>query len=622
MTRERLSRALPWLVGAAVIAPIALTTIAQHAHRWSPIADLAMTELRVRDVGGRHSPLIGLQGRIGETGSHPGPLSFYLLAPVYRLLGSSAFALQVATGVFHAAAAATTLWIVHRRKQPLLVIGVGVVLLLLIQGYGLGTLTEPWNPYLPVLWFVAFLAAAWAVVDGDLPMILPCVVAASICAQTHVPYVGVTGGIGAVTVAFAVGRLALQRRRRLSAAAPEPDVAVGTIRPARWFAAAAVIGLLLWTPPVVDEIVREPGNFSVIVDYFGDPPEEDLGVRQAAVAVQARLDAWHLVVLSTAHPGTYVDILTGPGPTAERGGRTLGVWLVAAAAAVAMRHRRLLALHGVVAVGGAVAVVAISRIFGAPWPYLMHWAFSLGALMALSIVWTAGALALRAWPRLVQTTGWRTGTLVVGALAVGALSARLLVIAPDARPHTPELTDRLGRVAPATADGLDEGAGDSTGQDGRYYLFWDDSMNGGSDGIGLVNELIRRGFDIGVPEGDGVKIVPFRVRDPADATARIVLVTGEARIGYWAAEPGAVRVAFDDTRTASQKADYARIRAEVIAILHDLGRDDLVPQVDENLYNIALNEKDLAPSLALPISKLFAIGTPLAVFVLPPAGSA
>ncbi len=73
------------LVG--VLAPLAVAVIAQRNAHWHPVFDLAMTELRVRDVGGSHTPLIGLQGRIGPTGSHPGPLSFYLLAPVYRLLG-------------------------------------------------------------------------------------------------------------------------------------------------------------------------------------------------------------------------------------------------------------------------------------------------------------------------------------------------------------------------------------------------------------------------------------------------------------------------------------------------------------------------------------------------------
>ena len=65
--------------------PLVVAAGALRRPHWYPVLDLAMTELRVRDVGTRYTPLIGLPGRIGTTlaeqGSHPGPLSFYLLAP-------------------------------------------------------------------------------------------------------------------------------------------------------------------------------------------------------------------------------------------------------------------------------------------------------------------------------------------------------------------------------------------------------------------------------------------------------------------------------------------------------------------------------------------------------------
>ena len=77
-----------------------------------------MTELRVRDVGGSHTPLIGLPGRIGnfpDQGSHPGPASFYLLAPFYRLAGSSAYGLELGSIVINTVAVALIVWIGHRR---------------------------------------------------------------------------------------------------------------------------------------------------------------------------------------------------------------------------------------------------------------------------------------------------------------------------------------------------------------------------------------------------------------------------------------------------------------------------------------------------------------------------
>ena len=89
-----------------------------HGRPWHPVLDLAMTEFRVRDVFTGHTPLIGLPGRIGTypaQGSHPGPLSFYLLAPTYRALGQSSWSMEVGTVLIHLLAIGTGLWLMVRR---------------------------------------------------------------------------------------------------------------------------------------------------------------------------------------------------------------------------------------------------------------------------------------------------------------------------------------------------------------------------------------------------------------------------------------------------------------------------------------------------------------------------
>ena len=99
-------RRLGWAIRALLSVPFLVALIALGRVHWTPVLDLAMTELRVRDAFGSHTPLIGLPGRIGtfpDQGSHPGPLSFYLLVPVYRLLGSTAYSLLVATAVVNEA---------------------------------------------------------------------------------------------------------------------------------------------------------------------------------------------------------------------------------------------------------------------------------------------------------------------------------------------------------------------------------------------------------------------------------------------------------------------------------------------------------------------------------------
>jgi hypothetical protein len=94
------------LFGTLVAAPLVAAAIVLAWRPWVPVLDMAMTELRVRDVGTRHTPLIGLPGRIGDfpdQGSHPGPWSFYLVAPFYRLAGSTAWGLQFGSVVVNTA---------------------------------------------------------------------------------------------------------------------------------------------------------------------------------------------------------------------------------------------------------------------------------------------------------------------------------------------------------------------------------------------------------------------------------------------------------------------------------------------------------------------------------------
>ncbi len=76
---------------ALLAFPLLVALVALRRPHWYPMLDMAQTEIRVRDVSGGHPPLIGLAGRIGpfgpDGGSHPGPMSFYALWPVWKLFG-------------------------------------------------------------------------------------------------------------------------------------------------------------------------------------------------------------------------------------------------------------------------------------------------------------------------------------------------------------------------------------------------------------------------------------------------------------------------------------------------------------------------------------------------------
>ncbi|HEX6417390.1 MAG TPA: hypothetical protein VFZ77_02810, partial [Acidimicrobiales bacterium] len=148
------TRAAVGALTAVLAVPLAIALAALHAPRWYPLLDLAMTELRVRDVGTRHTPLVGLVGRLssdGHQGSHPGPISFWALAPVYRALGGSAWSLLVGVVVLNTTAAALTLWVAARQGGHRLALAVAAGLAVLSHLYGTQVLTEPWNPYMPVM---------------------------------------------------------------------------------------------------------------------------------------------------------------------------------------------------------------------------------------------------------------------------------------------------------------------------------------------------------------------------------------------------------------------------------------------------------------------------------------
>lgn len=595
------------LVAACLLVlsvPLVVALAGFRRPTWTPVLDLAMTELRVRDVGGRHTPLIGLPGRIGslaDQGSHPGPLSFYALAPTYRLLGSSAWALQVATFVVHAVAMGVALWIASRRGGARMVLVVAALLAVLTAGYGGGALTEPWNPYLPVLWWVVVLLAVWSVLCGDLPLLPVAVLAASFCAQTHVPYLGLALGMGALaTVA------ALLRWR----ASPGERPAV-----VRWIAVSFGVGVLLWLPPTIDEIRHDPGNYSRLLDHFADPEEESRGLGEGVDVGLRYLDLSHLVRGDVVDPGWLVTNADGNRATSARGAVLLALWAAGAAVAVVRRRNSaLIALHAVVGSGIVLMVLAISRIFGSVWYYLTLWGWAIGLLALVATLWTAADVVGERWSDDQRTRTVRRATtalVVVALLAVG----RFAVDAWDS-PHADATVARdLSAVIDDAAAGLDAGEGLASGKDGRYLVTWSDAFHIGSQGYGLLSELERRGFDVGIGSGRRVPGTAHRVLEPAEATARIHLATG-AFVARWREVSDAVEIASIDPRTDAELEELDALRAEVTAKLQALGLDELVPELQDNLFGAAIDER-VPDATQEQMGRMLEIGGPLAIFVVP-----
>jgi len=608
------SRAVAVACGALLVLPLAVAVVVLHGRPWQPVLDLAMTEVRVRDVGTAHTPLIGLPGRIGtlgRQGSHPGPLSFYALAPGYRLAGSSPWALQVATALVNAVAITAGCWIAHRRGGWRGAVAIAGLFATAEWTFGIAALVEPWNPYLPLLWWLVFLLAVWSVLEGDLALVPVAVAAGSFCAQTHLPYAGLVGGFALVVA----GCLARQWVRAPARSAHRRAIA-------RWTFVSVVLAGLLWAPVLVDEARHDPGNLTEIADHLRDPPEPAVGI-----ATGVRLELQHLDLrrLASDRPGDLGSLVLPAGD--PRGSTVPGlvlvaVWAASVYGAARLRHRALLHLHAVVAAGVVLAAVSMANIFGNLWPYLMLWAWAVTLLAAFAVAWTAVEVIRRKW-----RGAWRLpvvdGATVLAAVAAVAFVTVLTTQAADAGVPAPALSSSLDQLVHQTEQALLDGEGTATGRDGRYTVTWTDAFDIGAQGYGLVDALERDGFDAGVVGSGARTMTAHRVIETADATAVIHLATG-FHIDEWRRVPGAIEVARADPRSEAQRREYEARRLDAIRRLHDAHLDDIASSVDTNLFAAAVDERLSGPAYGAirdDLARLLELGGPAAVF-LAPAGTA
>jgi hypothetical protein len=590
------TKRIVWVLLALLAIPFVVALIALHHPRWYPLLDMAQTELRVRDVASSHPPLIGLAGRIGpfgaNGGSHPGPLSFYALWPVYALLGSSAFGMQAANVVLDIVAIGLALWMAFRRGGAALALAMGALLAILARSYGAFLLTLPWNPYLPVLWWFVFLLALWSVLDDDLPMLPVAIFAGTFCMQTHISYLGLVGGLVVVLIA-ALGYAAYRRRGDREARRSLW----------KWTVIALALGGVLWIPPVIDQIVHSPANLTVIRDHFSNPPDPPIGLHRGIDVLLTQLDPWKLVT-------QILVIDTRPRPV--EGARLPGLLLLLAfggsiGVAAWLRHRVLLMLDVVLGAALVLGLVSSARIFGLVWYYLLLWAWGLAALMLLAIGWTVVEL-FRGRTRLA-----RPGLAILAAIML-TFVALFVVDAARVDVQSPRINETLGKLVQPTADAL--ATREKDGAHGPYLVTWlPDAEAIGSQGFGLLNELDRDGFDVRAPIVFRPGATRYHVIDPAQATLQVHLATGPD-ITRWRNDSRFQEVARFDPRTDAEREEFSRLHDEVVAQLGAAGLNDLVPQVDDNLFMLGIAPNVPQQTRAL-MSRMLAIGMPAAVFIGP-----
>jgi hypothetical protein len=593
-------RAPAWLIlGALLCAPFAIALASLHGQPWAPTFDMAITELRVRDVFTSHPPLLGSLARLGPPwalASHPGPIAFYLLAPIHHVLGGSAWALQVATAAFHVSAMLLALRLAHRLGGARHAVMVGAALALLVQGYGLALLTNPWNPHLAVLWFVVFLVGLWSILSGDLAVFPYLVVSASMCAQMHIAYVPVCGVMVLLAGVAAVSRVVMGRAVR----------GPGWLR-SLWTGLGLV--LLLWLPPAIEQLTHSPGNLAELVAHFRSTEATPLGFRAALPHLSGWLDVWFQTYDQFAAPGGFGDEARLPVPW--RGVCMLGAWLVAAGASFRMQRPSLVALHGVVLTGLIAGTLAVSRITGPAWHYLTLWGFAFGTLAMVGFGATLLAALEHRAPHLGRLPVW------LALLFVALITLRSGWGSIGLRPPDHRVAEQLHLLVSDVIAGLDARAV-SGGTAERYLVTWSDAWNQGAQGYGLANELERAGFDARVEPAFARFVGRHRTLPVDEATVRVHLATA-GFVRDWQRTPGVERLAFADPQTPEEKTEQGRLRSEMRGMLTRMGRRDLLRSVDQGIHDMPADAPPLLVMYAYAYRKL---GAPAAVFIVPPGAVA
>jgi hypothetical protein len=602
-------RGLGLVLLAALVVPLILAAVALFRLEWAPLFDMALVEQRVRAVGTPQTPLLGLAGRLGSLerpAAHPGPLVFYLLVPVYRLFGSSAWALSTSVVALNAAAVTLALWAARRSGGFVGLCLTFVALALLAQGYGFRALSEPWTPYIALLWFSVCLVASWSVLVGDRPVLPLAVFAGSLVAQTHVSYVPLVGG--GLLVAMGAVTLTALRSSRSSVERTEALRALGI---------ACALGCFLSVPPLIEALSNDGGNLKALWRYFSEPEGERLGIAGALPVVLERLDPGHIALRPLTVPGIWVDPLALPRPRPVFGAALLTVWVACFGASLWMRHRRLVALHVLVLTTLGLALAAVSRIVGFH-PIQVHvvlWGWTLGMLCLTACLATLGYLVSRLklaakgpWPGRPGAARW-----VALALAL-AFGVRLSALAIDTKPGDYTLAHQAWRLAEATLLAVGEGVGAAGGTTPRYLMSWTDFAYFGAQGFAVGMELERAGYSVRYEPVLAPLVGRGRTAVPGWPRTRIHLVTGDS-IAKIRRLPGAREVASVDLRGEEERRQ-ARAREET---LRRRLMDDGHPELDrESDILRALGDAfDLDANTAPEVREIVELGVPAAVFILP-----
>lgn len=453
-----------WVLVAVVTVVIgAIWWNAAMASRqgWVPEGDSAIITLRTHDVLSRHPPLLGNPTTAGRSDPgdvyHPGPMEFVLLAVPLRLFGAGADGMLWGTAALNSLAVVVLVVFAWRRNGSGFALCAAAAAMVLVWSLGNEIPHDPYNPHIVLIPLAALLFLVWSVLDGDLVALPVAVAVASLVAQSHA-YDAIQVGVLAVWVTIAMTLLLRGSRWRAHAARSSTR---------RWILASVVTGVVLWLPPIVDQIAHRPGNLSQLLRFALDGGTPVQGLRFAVARLTDYLvppPRW------LDRDPSFFELVSRPGILRSAGlaAMLVGATVLAVRAWRADRHGTALLLATALIAAGGSTLTAARLPEGtatlAPynhrhwWPTAMFFWLALGwALWEEVRPWLAETSLLR---RLrVPSTATFAALFAIaassrvtigadrGSASFGALRALVGPVAEAARGRGPVLVEARGAQA-------------------------------------------------------------------------------------------------------------------------------------------------------------------------------
>ena len=382
MERPRPSRPVVVALLLLALSPVIAVVLSRFGVHYLPVTDQATIDLRVRDVFTANPPLVGAYSRGFD---HPGPILFWLLAPLSAAAGGAAWATLVGGALLQGLAIVGVGLVALRRGGVACMMLMLATMALVYAGLPTsGQFIETWNPYVALPCFVLYLLLVWSVGVGDHRLVLAAVIVATVLVQLHIGYLPLV--VAAALWAMVVGVLAWRRR--------DPTFrSVGAGAWLRAFVWSAVALALLWIAPVIQQLTGRPGNLTAIWDYFTS------GAPSAGIATGAGLFAAQFKVVPPWLGGDD-PLRYGTGTVAPASLLwlaipllLLGVGYWAARRSRRTSDQRLIELAAVTALA---SILGLARLTLALSPYLFLWRGATAVFLVAASSWAIANFVERA----------------------------------------------------------------------------------------------------------------------------------------------------------------------------------------------------------------------------------